>query len=92
MVMVDIIAKGQDISEDADIMGGTGQCIQYQYPAGCGIETADILIAVTGSDELNLLYCCLIAKVSKCHTLPGCETPYTAKRLGLSKSVSRHFP
>ena len=34
-----------------------------------GIENADILIAVTGSDEMNLL-CCLIAqKTGHCQTI-----------------------
>ena len=75
IVMVDIIAKKvQDITEDADIMGVLGNASSINTLLDAGIETADILIAVTGSDELNLL-CCLIAKKSANVTpLPGSET------------------
>ena len=53
--------KLQNLSDDLDVMKilGTGASISTLQDAG--IERADILIAVTGSDELNLL-CCLIAK------------------------------
>ena len=86
IVMVDIIAKKvQDISEDADIMGVLGNGSSINTLLDAGIETADILIAVTGSDELNLL-CCLIAKkVSKCHTIARVRNPVYGKEIGFIK-------
>ena len=86
IVMVDIIAKKvQDISEDADIMGVLGNASSINTLLDAGIETADILIAVTGSDELNLL-CCLIAKkVSKCHTIARVRNPVYGKEIGFIK-------
>ena len=86
IVMVDIIAKKvQDISEDADIMGVLGNASSINTLLDAGIETADILIAVTGSDELNLL-CCLIAKkVSKCHTIASVRNPVYCKEIGFIK-------
>ena len=61
--------KVQQITEALDIMGMNGNGSSIQVLSAAGVETADILISVTGSDELNLL-CCLIAKkVSKCHTI-----------------------
>ena len=86
IVMVDIIAKKvQDISEDADIMGGLGNASSINTLLDAGIETADILIAVTGSDALNLL-CCLIAKkVSKCHTIARVRNPVYGKEIGFIK-------
>ena len=62
VVMVDTSSERlQSLSEDIDAIKllGNGASISTQMEAG--IETADILIAVTGSDELNLL-CCLIAR------------------------------
>ena len=57
------------LTEDIDAMGivGNGACINTLMEAG--VPTADILIAVTASDELNLL-CCLIAqKTGHCQTI-----------------------
>ena len=44
-----------------DVMGITGNGASYSILAEAGIEDADLMIAVTESDELNLL-CCVIAK------------------------------
>ena len=50
-----------------------------------GIETADILIAVTVSDEMNLL-CCLIAqKTGHCHTIARVRNPIYSKEIGFIK-------
>ncbi|MBR6897917.1 MAG: Trk system potassium transporter TrkA [Lachnospiraceae bacterium] len=62
VTMIDVSAErlaGLNDDVDAIRMQGNGASISIQREAG--IETADILIAVTGSDELNLL-CCVIAK------------------------------
>lgn len=45
----------QDLSSDLDIMGVVGSGSNHQILEEAGIEKADLLIAVTGSDELNLL-------------------------------------
>ncbi|CUH93751.1 Trk system potassium transporter TrkA [Herbinix luporum] len=63
------------ITETLDIMGIVGSGTSYRILIEAGIEKADLLIAVTGSDELNLL-CCLIArKASKCHTVARVRNP-----------------
>mgnify|MGYP002610972020 CR=1 FL=1 len=86
IVIVDIIEKKiQDTTEDIDIMGFLGNASSINTLLDAGIETADLLIAVTGSDELNLL-CCLIAKkVSKCHTIARVRNPVYSKELGFIK-------
>ena len=59
----------QEISSQYDVMGIVGNGASYSTQIEAGIESADLLIAVTGSDELNLL-CCLIAKkAGNCHTM-----------------------
>ena len=53
----------QLITEDYDVMGFTGNGASYSIQIEAGIQDADVLIAVTESDELNLLSC-TIAKRS----------------------------
>lgn len=49
------------LTEDIDAMGIVGNGASINTLMEAGVPTADILIAVTASDELNLL-CCLIAQ------------------------------
>jgi trk system potassium uptake protein TrkA len=64
-----------NITDSLDVMGIVGNGASYHIQNEAGIETADLLIAVTGSDELNLL-CCLIAKkVGACHTIARVRNP-----------------
>lgn len=63
-----------------------------------GIDTANLLIAVTGSDELNLL-CCLIAKkAGNCHTIARVRNPeyysesqFLKDELGLAMVINPEF-
>ena len=57
--------KIQQICESIDIMGSCGNGASIQILSEAGVEEADILIAVTGSDELNLLCCQIAKKVSQ---------------------------
>ncbi len=58
-----------------DIMGVTGNGATHLTQQEAGITRADLLIAVTGSDELNLL-CCLIAKkAGDCQTIARVRSP-----------------
>lgn len=90
--------KVQALSESLDLMGLGGNGSSIQTLSEAGVEKADILIAVTGSDELNLL-CCLIAKkVSKCHTIARVRNPvyhkelhFIRKRLGISMIINPEF-
>ena len=70
VVMIDTSAERmQRVSDDIDAIKlvGNGASISMQIEAG--VQTADMLIAVTGSDEMNLL-CCLIAqKANHCQTI-----------------------
>ena len=65
---------------------GNGASINTLMEAG--VDTADILIAVTASDELNLL-CCLIAqKANHCQTIARVRNPiYEKKKSDSSKNV-----
>ena len=58
--------KVQYITDRLDVMGIVGNGINHKTLLEAGIATADLLIAVTGDDEKNLL-CCVIAKKTYCH-------------------------
>lgn len=76
----------QDADDDLDalLIVGNGSSIQTLTEAG--IAQADLLIAVTGSDEMNLL-CCLIAQnLSNCHTVARVRNPIYNKEINLIKN------
>ena len=49
------------VTDRYDVMGVVGNGATHTVQQEAGIESADLVIAVTGADELNLL-CCLVAK------------------------------
>ena len=51
----------KNISDNVDLMSVTGNGAIYQVQMEAGIQEAEMMIATTNSDELNML-CCLIAK------------------------------
>lgn len=57
-----------------DVMGVEGNGTSYQVLQKADIENADILIAVTHSDEVNLL-CCVIARKTNCRTVARVRNP-----------------
>lgn len=83
------------ITNSLDIMGIVGSGASYRLLQEAGIEKADLLIAVTGSDELNLL-CCLIArKASNCQTIARVRNPqysdeieFIKEEMGLSMTIN----
>lgn len=86
VTIVDVSAqKLQEVGEDLDALQvqGNGSSINVQMEAG--VETADLVIAVTGSDEMNLL-CCLVAKnLGKCHTVARVRNPIYNKEINVMK-------
>ena len=75
----------EKVANQHDVMGivGNGASLSVQYEAG--IEEADLMIAVTTSDELNLL-CCLIAKkAGDCKTIARVRNPVYNKEIAFIK-------
>ena len=85
----------QQTSEDLDILCIEGNGATYATQMEAGVDAADLLIAVTMSDELNLL-CCLVAKkIGARHTIARVRNPeysgelsLISEDLGLSLSVN----
>ena len=74
-----------DISNNYDVLGLVGNGASHAVQMEAGIETADLLIAATDSDELNLL-CCLIAKkAGGCNTIARVRNPVYNGEIGFIK-------
>ncbi|MBQ7614456.1 MAG: Trk system potassium transporter TrkA [Butyrivibrio sp.] len=75
----------QSVVNNLDVMGIVGNGASYSIMKDAGIESADLMIAVTDSDELNLL-CCLIAKkAGNCHTIARVRNPIYKKEINFIK-------
>lgn len=76
ITVIDLDAnRVNSLSERLDVMGVVGNGATHAVQSEGGIEKTDLLIAVTGSDELNLL-CCLIAKkAANCRTIARIKNP-----------------
>lgn len=88
--------KIQEVSGFFDVMGIAGNGASYSILMEAGIEHADLFIAVTDSDELNLL-CCTVAKQvgDDCATIARVRTPdyskevvYLREKLGLTMVIN----
>ena len=65
----------QESTNVHDVMGLTGNGASYSVQIEAGIEKADLLIAVTNSDELNLLCCTIAKQVGRCAAIARVRTP-----------------
>ncbi len=75
----------QSVVNNFDVMGIVGNGASYMVMRDAGIEYADLMIAVTGNDELNLL-CCLIAKkAGNCNTIARVKNPIYRKEISFIK-------
>lgn len=86
LVLIDLQAdRVAAVTNTVDAMGLVGNGASFAIQSEAGVEYADLLIAVTASDELNLL-CCLIAKkASKCQTIARVRNPLYSKEINFIK-------
>ncbi len=99
VTVIDMSAdKVKRVTNRHDVMGIVGNGATHTVQQEAGIEKADLLIAVTNSDELNLL-CCLIAKrEGHCHTIARVKNPeysqeslYFKDELGLAMVINPEY-
>lgn len=88
-------SKVQEMSNLYDIMGLVGNGASYSVQMEAGIENADLIIAVTASDELNLLCCTVAKQVGDCAAIARVRTPdyskeagYLREKLGLTMIIN----
>ena len=73
----------QNLINKYDIMGVAGNGVHLDTLTEAGIEEADLFIAVTGSDELNLLACLIAKKAGNCQTIARVRNPEYSKEMQL---------
>ena len=88
-------AKLKAIANKYDIMGVIGNGASRTVQKEAGIDEADLLIAVTGNDELNLLCCIVAKKAAGCRTIARLKNPeysndasYIKNELGLAMIIN----
>ena len=90
--------KVKTITSRYDVMGVVGNGATYTVQREAGIDRADLLIAVTNSDELNLLCCMIAKKEGNCQTIARLKNPdysteslYLQKELGLAMVINPEY-
>ena len=87
--------KVRTIANKLDIMGVIGNGASRTTQKDAGIDKADLLIAVTGTDEVNLLSCLVAKKSAGCRTIARLKNPeyntdahYFKDELGLAMVIN----
>ena len=85
----------RSLTDMYDVMGIVGNGASYKVQVEAGIDKADLMIAVTDSDELNLLCCTVAKRVGDCAAIARVRTPdysdevsYLKEKLGLAMIIN----
>ena len=91
-------SKVEAITSRCDILGIVGNGAISAIQRDAGVASADLLIAVTNSDELNLLCCVIAKKEGNCQTIARVknpqfskETAYLKEQLGLTMVINPEY-
>ena len=86
------------IASKYDVKGVVGNGASYLTLLEAGIESADVIIAVTSMDEQNLLSCLFARKAGGCHTIARVRNPeyikeinYIKEELGISMIINPEY-
>lgn len=86
----------EEITNVYDVMGVCGNGADCDTLAEAGVADAEMFIAVTGSDELNMLACYLAGRMGARHTIARIRNPeyndkslnFMKQELGLSMAIN----
>ena len=88
-------AKVEDIINQLDVKGVVGNGASYDVQMNAEVNKADLLIAVTSNDEINIICCLLAKKLGVKQTIARVRNPeynkqmsLMANELGISMSVN----
>lgn len=83
------------ITNSFDVIGIVGNGVSYETLKEADIANTDLLIAVTGSDEHNLLCCMIAKKAGNCKTIARVRNPiyhndieYLKREFGLAMIIN----
>ena len=99
---ITVIDKNQEVINDVtnnyDVMGIIGNGASYSVQKDADVDKTDLLIAVTGSDEINLLCYLFAKKAGNCNTIARVRDPlyskeiqYIKDELGLSMIINPEY-
>jgi len=99
---VTVIEKNPDVIQKInnylDIACINGNAINYEIQKEAGVDTADIVIGCTSSDEINMFSCLLAKKLGAKNTIARVRNPeyynqlnYIKEDLGLSMVINPEF-
>ena len=78
-----------------DVMGICGNGASYEVQKEAGVDKAELLIATTSSDEINILACLVAKKLGVKHTIARIRNPeyekqlrFMREELGLSMAIN----
>lgn len=87
--------KVKALANKLDIMGVIGNGGSRSTQKDAGVDNTDLLVAVTGNDELNLLSCLMAKKAANCRTIArlknpeyNIDAPYLKNELGLAMVIN----
>lgn len=90
--------KVEAVANHYDVMGIVGNGASFSVQNEAGIENADLMIAVTASDELNMLSCLIAKKAGDCSTIARVRNPlynkeiaFIKEELGLSMVINPEY-
>lgn len=85
----------ESVQRDIDCMSVVGNGAILSVLLEAEVESADFLIAVTGSDEINILTCLIARRNSKCRTIARIRNPeyslqieYIMKEIDISMTIN----
>ncbi|WP_303804782.1 Trk system potassium transporter TrkA [Ruminococcus flavefaciens] len=99
---VTIIDKKESLveaaSNDFDVMGIVGNCLQTEVLEEANVAKANIIIAVTASDEVNILSCLIAKRMGARHCIARVRSPefdkqlvFMREELGISMMVNPDY-
>lgn len=72
----------QDMLEKCEILGVQGNGSFYDVQMEAGVDKADMMIAVTPEDEVNIIACVIAMKLGAKHSIARVRTPEHASHMG----------
>ena len=76
----------RDVSTIYDVMGITGNGTSYNVLCEADLEHTDMVIAVTESDEVNLLVCVIAKQKTDCYTIARVRNPVYSEESSFLRS------
>lgn len=99
---VTVIDKNENLIDsvinDFDVMGIAGNCLQTEVLEEANVDKANLFIAVTASDEVNILSCLIAKKMKARHCIARVRSPefdkqlvFMREELGISMMVNPDY-